>query len=121
LRSRAGCAKVLANEENYNYNTINMRAYKEYHIYIMTNKSGTFYIGLTNNIKKRVYQHKNKLADGFTKKYNIDKLLYYETFSDIYSAIAREKTVKGWLRKKKIELINTINPEWEDLSKDWYE
>jgi len=86
----------------------------------MTNKSGTIYVGLTNDIKARVYQHKQKLAESFTKKYNIDKLLYYETFSDIDWAIAREKTIKGWLRKKKVELINTVNPEWIDLSKDWY-
>jgi len=72
-----------------------MRADKQYYIYIMTNKSGTIYVGLTNDIKARVYQHKQKLAEGFTKKYNIDKLLYYETFSDINSAIAREKTIKA--------------------------
>jgi len=85
----------------------------------MTNKSGTLYVGMTNNIKKRVYEHKNKLIDGFTKKYNICRLIYFETFSDVYSAIAREKTIKGWLRKKKIELVNTTNPDWKDLSDDW--
>ena len=87
----------------------------------MTNRSGTLYIGLTNNIKKRIYQHKNKLINGFTKKYNIDRLLYFETFSDVYSAIAREKVIKGWVRKKKIELINRANPQWSDLSQDWYD
>jgi len=87
---------------------------------MMTNKSGTLYVGLTNNIRKRVHQHRTKLVDGFTTKYNIDRLLYYETFSDIHSAIAREKMIKGWLRKKKIELINTINPHLVDLSQDWY-
>lgn len=86
----------------------------------MTNKSGTFYVGMTNNINKRVHQHKSKLADSFTSKYNIDRLIYYETFSDVYSAITREKTIKGWLRIKKVELINTINPEWKDLSENWY-
>ena len=93
----------------------------QYYIYILTNKSGTIYVGVTNNIKRRIYQHKNKLVEGFTKKYNIDILLYYEPFSDVYSAIAREKMIKGWVRKKKIELINTINPDWIDLSSDWYE
>jgi len=83
---------------------------KQYHVYIMTNKSGTLYVGVTNNIKKRIYEHKNKMIEGFTKKYNINRLVYFETFADIYSAIGREKTVKGWLRKKKIELINTLNP-----------
>ncbi|MBN2313406.1 MAG: GIY-YIG nuclease family protein [Sedimentisphaerales bacterium] len=93
----------------------------QYYIYIMTNRSGTLYIGVTNNIRKRIFQHKNQLVEGFTKKYNINRLLYYETFSDIHSAIAREKSIKGWLRSKKIELIETINPNWADLSKDWYE
>jgi len=86
---------------------------------MMTNKSGTLYVGLTNNIKKRVYEHKNKMVEGFTKKYNICKLLYFETFADIYSAIAREKTIKGWLRRKKIELIKSVNPDWVDISNTW--
>jgi len=73
----------------------NMQKGHEYYVYIMTNKSGTLYVGLTNDIKKRVYEHKNKLVKGFTRKYNINKLLYLETFRDIYSAIAREKTIKG--------------------------
>ena len=98
-----------------------MHADRQYCVYIMTNRSGTLYTGVTNNIKQRVHQHKNKLIDGFTKKYNIDRLIYVETFSDIYSAIAREKTIKGWLRKKKIELINEANPDWKDLSEDWYD
>ena len=93
----------------------------QYYVYIMTNKSGTLYVGVTNNIRKRVHQHKSKLVEGFTKKYNIDILLYYEPFSDIYSAIEREKMIKGWLRKKKIELIKTINPDRKDLSEEWYE
>ena len=92
----------------------------QYYVYIMTNKSGTLYVGMTNNIKERTLRHKSKLVDGFTKKYNIERLLYYETFSDVYSAIAREKMIKGWLRKKKIDLINTVNPNWDDLSEDWY-
>jgi putative endonuclease len=87
----------------------------------MTNKSGTLYVGMTNDIKKRVYEHKNKLIAGFTKKYNINRLIYFEVFGDAYSAIAREKTIKGWLRKKKIDLINKANPDWKDLSCDWYE
>jgi putative endonuclease len=87
----------------------------------MTNKSGTLYTGMTNNIKKRVHQHKTKSVEGFTKQYNINILLYYESFLDVYSAIAREKMIKGWLRKKKIELIKTINPDCIDLSREWYE
>jgi len=99
----------------------NMPINKQYFVYIMTNRSGTLYIGLTNDIKKRIYQHKNKLINGFTKKYNIDRLLYFETFSDVYSAIAREKVIKGWVRKKKIELISEANPQWSDLSQGWYD
>ena len=87
----------------------------------MTNRSGTLYTGVTNNIKQRVHQHKNKLIEGFTKKYNIDRLIYVETFREVNSAIAREKTIKGWLRKKKIELINGVNPDWRDLSEGWYD
>ena len=86
-----------------------------YFVYIMTNKSQTLYTGVTNNLLKRVYQHKNKLIDGFTKKYNITILIYYETHEDIRAAIAREKQIKGWLRKKKIALIESMNPEWKDL------
>ena len=86
-----------------------------YFVYIMTNKSQTLYTGVTNNLLKRVYQHKNKLIDGFTKKYNITILVYYETHEDIRAAIAREKQIKGWLRKKKIALIESMNPEWKDL------
>ena len=87
----------------------------------MTNKSKTLYVGMTNNIKKRVYEHKNKLIEGFTKKYNITRLIYVETFSYVRSAIAREKTIKGWLRKKKIVLIEKQNPQWKDLSEGWYD
>jgi putative endonuclease len=98
-----------------------MHTDRQYYVYIMTNRSGTLYTGVTNNIKQRVYQHKNKLIEGFTKKYNIDKLIYVETFSNVNSAISREKTIKGWLRKKKIELINGVNPNWQDLSEGWYD
>ena len=87
----------------------------------MTNKSRTLYTGITNNIKKRVYEHKNKLVEGFTKKYRITQLVYVETFQDVHFAIAREKAIKGWLRKKKIELISAANPNWTDLSESWYD
>lgn len=84
--------------------------------YILFNKrNGTLYIGVTSNLVKRVYEHKNKLVDGFTKKYNIDKLGYYEIFDDIEEAIIREKKLKGASRKKKLELIEMNDPEWLDL------
>ncbi len=92
----------------------------QYWVYIMANQSRTLYVGVTGNIKKRVYQHKQKLIDGFTRKYNIDRLVYFETFGDIHSAIAREKAIKGWLRAKKIDLIHANNPDWRDLSDGWY-
>ena len=82
----------------------------------MTNKRKTvLYTGVTNNLKKRVYEHKSKMIDGFTKKYNISKLVYYEIFKDIENAILREKQIKGGSRKKKIEMINSLNQEWKDL------
>ncbi len=84
--------------------------------YILFNrKNGTLYIGVTSNLVKRVYEHKNKLADGFTKKYGVDKLGYYEIFDNIEDAILREKKLKGTSRKKKLELIEINNPEWIDL------
>ncbi len=98
-----------------------MGSTRQYYVYIMTNKSGTLYTGVTNNVVKRVYEHKEKVVEGFTKRYNITGLVYFETFSDAYSAIAREKAIKGWLRKKKIELINSANPDWKDLSDGWYD
>jgi putative endonuclease len=85
-------------------------------IYILTNKNNTvLYTGVTKDLGERVYQHKEKLVKGFTKKYNIDKLVYYERFSHIDEAIAREKQIKAGSRQKKIDLINSLNPEWTDL------
>ncbi len=90
-----------------------------YYVYILTNKLNTvLYAGVTNDLKKRVYEHKHKFIDGFTKKYNVNKLVYYEVFEDIVQAISREKQIKGWLRRKKIELINSMNPDWKDLYED---
>jgi putative endonuclease len=87
----------------------------------MTNKSRTLYTGVTNDLMRRVYEHKNKLIKGFTSRYNIQYLVYYESTSNVYSALEREKQIKGWLRKKKIAVIDSVNPEWKDLSEEWYE
>jgi putative endonuclease len=87
----------------------------------MTNLSKTLYTGVTNNLERRVYEHKRKLVPGFTSKYNITKLVYYEEGNDVSAALAREKQIKGWLRAKKIALIQSVNPEWRDLSLDWYD
>jgi putative endonuclease len=99
--------------------TEEFRMSKNYYVYIMTNKSRTFYTGLTNNLERRVYEHKHKLIEGFTKRYNITQLVYYEVFDDVRSAIVREKQVKDWRREKKIALIESMNPTWKDLSAEW--
>lgn len=91
----------------------------QYFVYMMVSASGTLYIGITNNLSKRVWQHKSNLAEGFTKKYQCHKLIYFEETSNIESAIAREKQLKRWSRKKKEALIKTTNPHWKDLSDDW--
>ena len=89
---------------------------KQYYVYIMTSKiNSTLYTGATNDLKRRVFEHKNKLLEGFTKKYNIDKLLFYEAYDDINNAIAREKQIKGGSRAKKIQLIEEMNSKWDDL------
>lgn len=92
-----------------------MRNLKSYYVYILVNRSGLFYTGITNNLERRIYEHKNKLVKGFTEKYNINKLMYYSEFSDVNEAIAWEKKVKDWRREKKISLIKTINPNLTDL------
>lgn len=94
---------------------------KTFYVYIMASESGTLYVGVTNNIKKRVWEHKNHLLPGFTEKYRIEKLLYFETIGDPISDINREKQIKKWRREKKIKLIDSENPNWNDLSQDWYD
>ncbi|MFH1207467.1 MAG: GIY-YIG nuclease family protein [Patescibacteria group bacterium] len=95
---------------------------RSYCVYIMTNKAHTtLYTGVSGGLEGRVLQHKQKQVGGFTKKYNITKLVYYEEFQYIEDAIAREKQIKGGSRQKKINLINSINPEWNDLSEEWHD
>ncbi|PKN67255.1 MAG: excinuclease ABC subunit C [Deltaproteobacteria bacterium HGW-Deltaproteobacteria-12] len=90
---------------------------KQYYVYILTNKNNTvLYTGVTNDLKRRVFEHKNKLLEGFTKKYNIGKLVFYEAYDDINNAISREKQIKGCSRSKKIKLIEEMNGGWKDLS-----
>jgi len=95
------------------------RTMSTYYVYIMTNRSKTLYTGVTNYLERRVFQHKHHLVEGFTKRYNITKLVYYEETNDVKEAISREKQIKGWLRRKKIALIESVNPEWRDLSEGW--
>ncbi|MCD6288275.1 MAG: GIY-YIG nuclease family protein [Candidatus Hydrogenedentes bacterium] len=94
---------------------------KQYYVYIMANKSGTLYTGVTNNLERRVYEHKQKLVPGFTKRYNITRLVYYDVMANVRDAIENEKRIKGWLRAKKVALIESVNPGWRDLSEDWRE
>ena len=94
---------------------------RQYYVYIMTNGVRTPYIGVTNDLARRVYEHKQKLIDGFTKKYNITYLVYYETSSDVTAARARERQLKGWRRDRKIALIEASNPQWKDLALEWYD
>jgi putative endonuclease len=86
-----------------------------YYVYIMSSEARILYTGVTNDLVRRVYQHKNGLLPGFTSKYKIERLVYFETTSDVRTAISREKQIKGWMRKKKIELIESVNPGWEEL------
>ena len=91
-----------------------------YYVYILANwNNKVIYTGVTNNLERRIYEHRNKLADGFTKKYNVCKLVYFDCTTDVKSAIAREKQIKGWTRQKKDDLVKEANPEWEDLSQSW--
>ena len=94
---------------------------EQFHVYIMTNHSHTLYVGITNDLHHRVYEHKHKLTPGFTSTYRMTQLVYYETFSNPRDAIAREKQLKGWRRSKKIALIESENPHWEDLSAGWFD
>jgi putative endonuclease len=89
---------------------------RTYYVYILPSKSGRLYMGMTNDLSRRMWEHKNRVVEGFTKQYNIDRLVYFEETSDVRSAIEREKQLKGWRREKKITLIETINAIWEDLS-----
>ena len=88
-----------------------------YYIYFITNKyNNVLYLGMTNNLIRRIYEHKNKMIDGFSKRYNLYKLVYYENISSVETAITREKEIKKWRREKKNKLIEAMNPEWKDLS-----
>ena len=86
-----------------------------FHVYIMASKTGTLYVGMTGNIRRRVFEHKNHLIPGFTDKYNVERLVYFETFRHAVSAIKKEKQIKAWRRDKKIRLIDSLNPTWKDL------
>jgi putative endonuclease len=92
-----------------------------YSVYILTNRSKTLYTGVTNNLRRRIWEHKIGSGSQFCKRYQIDRLVYYEGFDDVRYAIDREKRIKGWLRVRKIRLIVSVNPAWRDLSEGWYD
>ncbi len=92
-----------------------------YYVYILASKAGVLYTGITNDLYNRTFQHKEKVNPGFTKKYQVDSLVYYETFSTPLAAIKREKQIKSYRREKKVALIDSTNPAWADLSEGWYD
>jgi putative endonuclease len=92
---------------------------KQFYVYILSSKTGTLYTGVTNNLERRLYEHKHKLVPGVASKYGCDRLMYYDVFPTAGQAIAAEKRIKGWTRAKKVALILTKNPKWVDLSEDW--
>jgi putative endonuclease len=94
---------------------------RSYYVYIMANSGKMLYTGITNNLEKRVYEHRNHLVVGYTKKYKINKLVYFEETNDVLAALEREKQIKGWLRQKKIDLIEAVNPKWHDLAETGFQ
>ena len=92
---------------------------KHYYVYILANRSKMLYTGVTNNLQRRLSEHKQHLGTGFTSKYHVTRLVYFEETSDVRAAIEREKCIKGWLGAKKVALIESCNPDWRDLSEEW--
>jgi putative endonuclease len=93
----------------------------QYYVYVMANYAHTLYTGITNDLERRVYEHKYKIVEGFTKRYDLNVLVYYEATEDVQAAIEREKQIKGWRRDKKLAMIEAVNPDWDDLSESWYD
>jgi putative endonuclease len=91
-----------------------------YYVYMLSNKARTLYTGVTSDLERRMFEHKNKLVPGFTSKYNITQLVWFDDFEDVMQAIEGEKKIKGWRRSKKVALIETNNPVWKDLAQDWF-
>ena len=111
-------------EESRNRKETSMQLSKtnQYFVYIVTNRrKTTLYAGMTNDLHRRMYEHKNGLTKGFSKRYNLTNLMYYEETTSVEATIAREKEIKGWVRRKKVALIEGFNPRWEDLSREWFD
>jgi putative endonuclease len=94
---------------------------KRYYVYILTSKTGTLYVGVTNDLQRRIYEHKHGLIKGFTKRYVVNRLVYYEETPEVNEAITREKEIKKWRRSRKINLIKSMNSQWKDLSDGWFD
>ena len=94
---------------------------RDYFVYMMASKTRTLCIGVTNDLERRVWEHKQKETPGFTQRYDVTMLVYYEGFGEVTDAIGREKELKGWRREKKVALLESMNPKWEDLAADWYD
>jgi putative endonuclease len=92
---------------------------RQYYVYIMASKTRRLYVGITSDLERRVAQHKDGGFSGFTSRYNVTRLVYYESTSEVRSALEREKEIKGWLRSKKLALVESVNPSWRDLSAEW--
>lgn len=100
--------------------TTHPRPERTYYVYLLSNATRRLYVGVTNDLLRRMYEHKNKLVPGSTEKYHIAWLMYFEDTPDVTAAIAREKVIKGWRRSKKIALVESVNPQWKDLSAEWF-
>jgi len=92
---------------------------RQYYVYIMASRTKTLYVGMTNDLERRAYEHKHRVMKGFSSKYNVSRLVYFETIGDVAAAIRRERQIKGWRRARKIALVESANPEWDDLSDGW--
>jgi putative endonuclease len=115
IPAQAGIQRVLKPTKNH-------MSQKTYYIYILASKrNGTLYIGVTNDLERRIVEHKTKMFEGFTEKYDVNMLVYFEDFGDVDLAIVREKQIKKWNRKWKLRLIEKFNPEWKDLSRNWFD
>jgi putative endonuclease len=115
LRTHHGVTATIARVDH----AYPMQRDRRYYVYILGSISGTLYIGMTNNLERRVFEHKDRQVEGFTKQYNVDRLLYWQSFDDVRNAIDREKQLKRWRREKKVKLIEELNPSWRDLSEEW--
>jgi putative endonuclease len=93
---------------------------RTFYVYILANRARTLYLGMTNDLERRMFEHKTKRVAGFSARYNVDELVYYEELDGPWAAIAREKELKGWLRVRKVRLIEAVNPTWDDLSAGWF-